>query len=335
MKKILIFLLLIQFVWFAGEAISAEFDNLGTAGAQFLKIDVDARVVALGGANVAFSKGAMALYYNPAGIANMEKRSLAFSYTDWVSDIKYNYFAYETPVQGFGNVGVHVGVLTMGDMEVTTTDLPEGTGETFGVNGWVVGISNAYQLTNRFSFGITAKYIREQISDLSSNALAFDFGTLYYTGFRTLRIAMSTRNFGTDTKFDGKELETTFDEDNNPSTAPIIIRKKTQSQPLPLMFRLGVAYDFEFNEQSKLMAVLDGYNTRDRGQQASLGLEYSWRDQLAVRAGYKMRTDEEGLALGAGYDFDIPRFGIIGINYAWADFGRLQNSHRFSLMINF
>jgi hypothetical protein len=335
MKKILLFLLLTQFVWFAGEANSAEFDNLGTSGAQFLKIDVDARVVGLGGANVAFSKGAMALYYNPAGIANMEKRSLAFSYTDWISDIKYNYFAYETPVQGFGNMGVHVGVLTMGDMEVTTLDQPDGTGETFGANSWVVGVSNAYQLTNRFSFGVTAKYIREQISELSSNAIAFDFGTLYYTGFKTLRIAMSTRNFGTDTKFDGKELETTFDEDNNPSTAPILIKKQTQSQPLPLIFRLGVAYDFEFNEYSKLMAALDGYNTRDRGQQASLGLEYSWRDRLAVRAGYKMRTDEEGLALGAGYDFDIPRFGIIGISYAWADFGKLQNSHRFSLMLNF
>jgi len=335
MKKILIFLLLTQFVWFAGEAKSREFDNLGTSGAQFLKIDVDARVVGLGGANVAFSKGAMALYYNPAGIANMDKRSLAFSYTDWIADIKYNYFAFQTPVSGFGNIGIHVAALTMGDMEKTTLEQPDGTGESFGANGWVVGISNAYQLTNRFSFGVTAKYIHEQISELTSGALAFDFGTLYYTGFRTLRIAMSTRNFGGDTKFDGNELETSYDQDNNPSTAPVLIRLKTESHPLPLSFRLGVAYDFEFNEQSKLMAALDGYNTRDRGQQASLGLEYSWRDRLAVRAGYKMRTDEEGLALGAGYDFDIPRFGIIGISYAWTDLGRLQSAHRFSLNMSF
>jgi len=335
MKKILIFLLLTQFVWFAGEGNCREFDNLGTSGAQFLKMDVDARVVGMGGANVAFSQGAMALYYNPAGIANMEKRSLAFSYTDWVSDIKYNYLAYAAPISGFGNIGVHVAVLSMGNMDVTTLDQPEGTGETFGANSWVVGISNAYQLTNRFSFGVTAKYIRQKISELTSGAVAFDIGTLYYTGFRTLRIAMATRNFGTDTKFDGKELETTFDEDDNPSTAPILIKKETTADPLPLSFRLGVAYDFEFNEQNKLMAALDGYNTRDRGQQASLGLEYSWRNRLAVRAGYKMRTDEEGVALGAGYDFEIPRFGTIGINYAWADLGRLQNAHRFSLNMTF
>jgi hypothetical protein len=207
-------------------------------------MDVDARVVGLGGANVAVTRGAMALYYNPAGIANMDKNSLAFSYTDWVADIKYNYLAYETPISGFGNVGVHVAILTMGDMEKTTLEQPDGTGEMFEANGWVVGITNAYQLTNRFSFGVTAKYIREKISELSSGAIAFDFGTLYYTGYRTLRIAMSTRNFGTDTKFDGRELETTFDEDNNPSTAPILIKKETQSQPLPLSFRLGVAYDF-------------------------------------------------------------------------------------------
>jgi hypothetical protein len=335
MKKIIIFLLLIQFVWFMGEGKCREFDNLGTSGAQFLKIDVDARVVGLGGANVAFTQGAMALYYNPAGIANMEKRSLALSYTDWVTDIKYNYLAYETPVHVFGNIGVHLAVLSMGDMKVTTLDQPDGTGETFGANSWVVGITDAYQLTNRFSFGVTAKYIREQISQLTANSVAFDIGTLYYTGFKNLRIAMATRNFGTDTQFDGKELETTFDQDSNSTTAPILIKKETTSQPLPLTFRLGVAYDFEFNESSKLMAALDGYNTRDRGQQASLGFEYSWRDRLALRAGYKIRTDEEGLALGGGYDFEIHGFGNLGVNYAWADLGRLQSAHRFSLMLNF
>jgi hypothetical protein len=335
MKRFLILLAMASILCFAGSVWSAEFDNLGTSGAQFLKMDVDARAVGLGGANVAVTGGAMALYYNPAGIANLDKQNVAFSYTDWIADIKYNYFAYETPISGFGNVGVHVAVLTTGDMEKTTLEQPDGTGEKFGANSWVVGITNAYQLTNRFAFGVTAKYIREKISELSASAIAFDFGTLYYTGYRNLRIAMSTRNFGTDTKFDGSELETTFDEDNNPSTAPILIKKETQSQPLPLSFRLGVAYDFDFNEQSKLLTTLDGYNTRDRGQQASLGFEYTWRDRLAVRAGYKMRADEEGLALGGGYDFDVSGFGTIGINYAWADLGRLQNAHRFSLVLSF
>jgi hypothetical protein len=335
MKKFLILTLTISILGLTGSAWATEFDNLGTSSAQFLKLDVDARVVGLGGANAAVSRGAMALYYNPAGIANMDKRSLAFSYTDWIADIKYNYLAYETPISGFGNVGVHVAVLTMGDMEKTTLEQPDGTGEMFGANSWVAGISSAHQLTNRFSFGVTAKYIREQISELSADAIAFDFGTLYYTGYKNLRIAMSTRNFGMDTKFDGTELETTFDQDNNPSTAPVLIRLKTESHPLPLSFRLGVAYDFEFNEQSKLLAALDGYNTRDRGQQASLGFEYSWRDRLALRAGYKIRTDEEGLAVGGGYDFEIPGFGSLGVNYAWADLGRLQSAHRFSLVIDF
>lgn len=335
MKRFLIFLVLIQLVCFAGEGWSVEFDNLGTSGAQFLKLDVDARVVGLGGANVAFTRGAMALYYNPAGIANMGKNSLALSYTDWIADIKYSYLAYSRPVSGFGDVGIHVAVLTMGDMERTTLEQPDGTGEMFGANSWVVGVSSAQQLTDRFSFGITAKYIREKISQLSSASIAFDVGTIYYTGFRTLRIAMSTRNFGADTKFDGTELETTYDQDNNPSTAPVGIKLKTQSHPLPLSFRLGVAYDFEFGKDSKLMAALDGCNTRDRGQQASLGFEYSWRNQLSLRIGYKLRADEEGIALGGGYDFKIPSFGTLGMNYAWADLGRLENAHRFSVMMSF
>ncbi len=335
MKKFLVLILLAHLACFAGEAKSAEFDNLGTSGAQFLKLDVDARVVGLGGANAAIIRGAMALYYNPAGIANMDESSIAFSYTDWIADIKYNYLAYQTPISGVGNVGVHVAVLTMDDMERTTLEEPDGTGEMFGANSWVVGVSNAHQLTDRFSFGVTVKYIREKISELSSGSVAFDVGTIYYTGFRTLRIAMSTRNFGTDTHYDGTELETTYDQDNNPSTSPIEIRLNTQSHPLPLSFRLGLAYDFEFDEDNKLMAVLDGYNTRDRGQQASVGFEYSWRNRLALRAGYKMETDEESIALGGGYDFDISGFGTLGINYAWADLGRLENAHRFSIGLNF
>jgi hypothetical protein len=335
MKRFLILSVAISILCLVGSVWASEFDNLGTSGAQFLKLDVDARVVGLGGANAAITRGAMALYYNPAGIANMDENSVAFSYTDWIADIKYNYLAYARPLPGFGNIGVHVAVLTMDDMERTTLEQPDGTGEMFGANSWVVGVSNAHQLTNRFSFGVTAKYIREKISELSSGSIAFDFGTIYYTGFRTLRIAMSTRNFGTDTKFGGTELEEPYDHDNDPTTTPIQVRRNTESHPLPLSFRLGLAYDFEFNEDSKLLAALDGYNTRDRGQQGSVGLEYSWQDRLALRAGYKIRTDEEGMAVGGGYDFDISEFGTVGIHYAWADLGRLENAHRFSLVLNF
>ncbi len=335
MRKLLLFLLMAHLACFAGEVWAQEFDKLGTSGAQFLKMDVDARVVGLGGANAAFSQGAMSVYYNPAGIAGMEGNSLAFSYTDWIADIKYNYLAYARPVAGFGNIGVHLAVLTMDDMDITTVEEPDGTGDTFGANSWVVGISNAYQLTDRFSFGVTAKYIREKISDLSSSSVAFDVGTLYYTGFRTLRIAMTTRNFGTDTHYGGTGLETTLDQDNDPTTLPVEVRLNTEYHALPLTFRLGLAYDFEFGPDSKLMAALDGYNTRDRGQQGSAGLEYSWQDKLALRVGYKIEADEEGIALGGGYDFEISGFGMLGINYAWADLGRLENAHRFSAVLSF
>jgi hypothetical protein len=335
MKKFLVFLLLAQLTCFVGVAHSEEFDNVGTSGAQFLKLDVDARVVGLGGANAAISRGAMSLYYNPAGIADMEENSVAFSYTDWIADITYNYLAYARPISGFGNVGVHVALLMMDDMERTTLEQPDGTGEMFGANSWVFGVSNAHQLTNRFSFGVTAKYIHEKISDMTSGSVAFDVGTLYYTGFRTLRIAMSTRNFGTNTKFGGTELENTLDQDDDPLTKPVEVRLNTESHPLPLTFRFGIAYDFEFNEDSKLMATLDGYNTRDQGQQGSVGMEYSWQERLAVRAGYKIETDEEGIALGGGYNFDISGFGMLGVNYAWADLGRLESAHRFSASLTF
>jgi hypothetical protein len=335
MKKLLAFLLIVHLGCFAAAAWAQEFDNVGTSGAQFLKMDVDARVVGLGGAYAAITHGAMCLYYNPAGIADLEGNSVAFSYTDWIADIKYNYLAYARPFPGFGKIGFHLAVLTMDDMEMTTLEEPDGTGEMFGANSWVLGISNAHQLTDRFSFGVTAKIIREKISDMTSSSIAFDIGTLYYTGFRTLRIAMSTRNFGNDTKYGGTELESTLDQDDDPLTLPVEVRLNTESHPLPLTFRMGMAYDFEFGEESKVVAALDGYNTRDRGQQGSAGLEYRYMDKLAIRVGYKIRADEEGIAAGGGYDFEIPGFGLLGINYAWADLGRLEQAHRFSAVLSF
>ena len=96
-------------------------------------------------------------------------------------------------------------------MDVTTVEHPEGTGETFSCTDMVAGLTFSRMLTDRFSAGLTVKYVREQWDDVSAGGIAVDMGTLYDTGFKTLRIGMAIQHFGGELTPDG-ERAGTFDE---------------------------------------------------------------------------------------------------------------------------
>ena len=60
----------------------------------------------------------------------------------------------------FGNIGFSFTSLSMEDMKVRTVEQPDGTGENFSAGDMAIGLSYARNLTDRFSVGITAKYIK-------------------------------------------------------------------------------------------------------------------------------------------------------------------------------
>jgi len=65
----------------------------GTSGAVFLKIPVSARASAMGDAFVSLSNDANAIYWNPAGLTNINGGSITFTHQDLISDIAYEYVA--------------------------------------------------------------------------------------------------------------------------------------------------------------------------------------------------------------------------------------------------
>ena len=73
------------------ENISNTVDRRGTAAAEFLAIPVGARATAMGGAVTASIKDATASYWNPAGLALMQKGSLTFDYASWLVGIDFGY----------------------------------------------------------------------------------------------------------------------------------------------------------------------------------------------------------------------------------------------------
>ncbi|HDL03605.1 MAG TPA: PorV/PorQ family protein [candidate division Zixibacteria bacterium] len=332
-KKIAIILLA---VFVSTTALAGEFSKTGTAGAQFLKIGVGARYNGLGEASVATVDDIYSMYWNPAGLTYVPSSEIAFTYVNYVADVSLNYVAYARRFQDIGVFGLGATFLTMDDQEITTVEQPEGTGLTYSTSSYALQISYARQLTTQFSFGASFKYINERIYHESARGFAFDFGTLLYTGYRSLRIAMNISNMGPDMKFDGPDLDVPYDPDqSNPNQDPYSGSINVDPYHLPLTFRIGLAYDFDFTNESKLVMSVEVKHPNDNEQQGSLGAEYNWQDKYFLRAGYKLNYEEEDFSLGGGFRTGLTEETELVLDYAWVDYGRLDSVHRFSASIAF
>ena len=317
-------------------AMAGDFSKTGTAGAQFLKIGVGSRYNGMGEACVATADDIYSMYWNPAGLTYVPGSEIAFSYVNYVADISLNYVAYARKFNDIGVFGVSATVLSMSDQEITTVEQPEGTGLNYSVSSYALQVSYARQLTAQFSFGTSFKYINERIYHEDANGFAFDFGTLLYTGYKTLRLAMNISNMGPDMKFEGPDLDVPYDPDqSNPNQDPYSGSINVDPYHLPLIFRVGLAYDFEFNNDSKLVMSVEVKHPNDNQQQGAIGAEYNWQDRYFLRAGYKLNYEEENVGLGAGFRTGLGEETDLVLDYAWVDYGRLDTVHRFSASIAF
>jgi hypothetical protein len=313
--------------------------NVGTTAAQFLKIETGPRAVAMGGNFVALADDATSLFWNPAGAAVITERKLSFGHTIWFADISHDFFSMVVPWSQ-GAIGVSVVALNTDEMEQTTPEQPEGTGVLFDFSDLAFGLTFARPLTDRFSVGITGKYISESAFNESASTFAVDLGTLLDVGYKGLRIGMSISNFGGRMKLDGRDLKMAIDtnEDGESETETEV---STRDWSLPLMFRVGTVFDIVGqgsglwqNPENRITFEIDGVHPNDNEERMGFGAEYAWRETLFFRSGYKINHDVESLALGGGLKIRTDYFGV-GIDYAFADLGDLESVQRFSVSIDF
>ncbi|MFQ6618178.1 MAG: PorV/PorQ family protein, partial [Fidelibacterota bacterium] len=222
-----------------------QISKVGTTGAQFLKIGVGSRAVGMGGAFVALANDASAVYWNSAGLSQLRMREVIAVHVDGFMDSYYNFMGFAIPLGGYGTVGISVISVGMGEMEVRTVLEPEGTGEKFDAGSFALGLSFSRSLTDRFSIGFHGKYISERIWHMTASSLALDIGTLYITQFHDFRIGMSISNFGS--KMQLKGIDTMvfhdIDETKEGNNDRINAHLDTGSFDLPLLFRVGIAFD--------------------------------------------------------------------------------------------
>ena len=329
--------LMLSFALISGTS-AASLSKSGTTVGQFLKIDVGARAIGMGGAFVATADDISAMHWNPAGLALNPSGEAFFNHTDWFLDIAMEHAAVAVTVPGIGTIGGFISSMGMDDMLVRTEDRPEGTGEMFGAGGLAIGLSYSRKLTEQFSFGFNAKYISEYISHSKATGFALDIGLLYAIPIlNEFRIGGSITNFGSKMQLDGRDLYE-INQVGGPGGNLINTKVEMEEWDLPLTFRVGVAADIIRAETHRLTTAVDAVHPNDHTQFLNTGLEYSWNELFMVRGGYKALFQEDtaqGLTLGFGLHVRIVDHVKIKVDYAYQEFNRLPDVHQFSFGINF
>ncbi len=299
MKKLIFLISLLIFVLsFNVDAAS----KVAQAGCTFLDVAAGARAVGMGEAFTVLGQDATALFYNPSGIGEIEgKFDLSVGQTQWISEINYLYMAAVYNADVLGNFGFSLIYPDYG--EIYGTRVVEGgagyedTG-LLDVASFCAGLAYAREFTDKFTIGGQVKYVAQHLGsndflevseegDSSSvsreneiSTLSYDFGLLFYPGFKSFAFGMSVRNFSPRVTYERVGFE------------------------LPLTFALGVGMDIldlfgEYPDYS-LNIGLEGLHPRDWDERYHVGGEFSYKDMLFLRAGYKFNYYLEGLNAGVG-----------------------------------
>ncbi len=316
--KIKLFIAVMILLVFTGS--NYPFGKVGTTSFQFLKVLPGARANALSGAFSTVVDNSEAVFWNPAGLARIGFFDVSAGYIDWFLDVKHFSFSAGYNLGDFGVLGFQGIVTDIGDIEVTTVERlgfvngiynPGLTGEVIRPSSLVLGISYAKNLTDKFAFGITAKFVRENLVFENASALVFDGGLTFNSGYKSIVIGASVRHFGQEVKFIDK------------------------SYPLPQTFNIGISSYLispndplitSFENQSVLLSF-DLVQPRDYEQMQSVGLEYGYNDMIYLRGGYSFNSDQEKFSAGIGVKYENVR-----VDYSFNDYGDyLDSVHRMTI----
>lgn len=319
--------------------ISFAQNKTGTTIGQFLKIEPSARISALGNAGSSMSGEAAAVFFNPAGLGRMKGIDMQFTYNQWLADIMYNYAVVAVNLTEIGTIALQLTSLNSGEIDVTTVEQPRGTGERYTVTNFALGLSYGMMLTDRVSVGATLNYVNETIWHSSLSTFGLNFGVQYEVYENGPRFGASVSNFGPSAKYNGRDLYIDFDFDpkkyGDNDKLPSELR--TEEYSLPTTFRAGVIFPFNFDDQYKLLVSADALHPNDNEESINLGAEMQFLKTFAIRGGYRnlfLPDLEGGLTLGAGIDLRVLSSYSLRFDYAWSDYGRLNNAHRVSVAVN-
>ncbi len=302
--------------------------KLAQNGFNFLSVGTDARATGMGEAFTTIEGSSAAMFYNPAGLAGITSTiDISASSMTWLADIKYiSGAAAFAPADGkYGVIGVSAMTINYGTFHFTQvanndqgyvdlTGMPEPT-------AYVVGLGYGRSLSDKFSVGGTVKYAYQNlgqalvpvytqrvdtaghvVTDTSAalrkysiGVLAFDFGTTYKTGLKSLAFGMSISNFSREVKYERESFE------------------------LPLTFKIGISMNVldllpELGNDHSLYVSVDAIHPRSYVEYLNIGGEYTFMNTVSLRVGYiTHHSTDYGLTAGVGFR----KFGV-AVDYSYA-----------------
>ncbi len=295
---------------------------------QFLKLESGARAIALAGAYSAFSGDPNCIFYNPAGTAFVDGLGLTFNYSTWLAGSSYQSAVASYTAGRWGTFTVNYLSVNYGAFERTVVDAHAWEGYqslgTFDVGEYAFGFGYSRQITDRLFIGGQAKYAYQRLgssqiweyvgsdfeatkeADNETDVVAYDFGTLYNSGFKNLCIGIAVQNFA--------------------------------NKPIPLNFRFGMAIDLNqlflpSRSNDRLTFSYEIQHPRDYTERAQFGLEYAYRNLVFLRSGYKINFDEQGWSAGVGCILHYLKT-TLQIDYTIVDFSAFGLLHRASVGVS-
>lgn len=273
--------------------------------ASFLTVGVGARAQGMGGAYAALGEDADSLYWNPAGLARLEKREVSATHAELFAQSRHDFLAYAHPT-------------AMGTVAGAFTYLSQGSLDGRDAQGHPTGSYQASdsaatlgyaRKTEWADLGVSVKYLRSHIGSAEAQGAAFDLGAR--RAFGAFVVGAAVRNLGPGLKYED------------------------QRNDLPLRLAAGAAYKIT-GGHALAFELTNG--PRGTGTDAAFGGEYQAIRNVVLRGGYTTQT------VGGGTGFDAARGLSLGIgisrehwriDYAVLPMGELGTSHRFTLGARF
>ena len=337
----------------------------GTRGAAFLGLGVGARAQAMAGAYTALADDISALYWNSAGIGNLEGFTAGVSSSSLYADLDINHtFVGVVMPLGLSRIGLSVNMLSSGEMLWTDESYPNPgefgddvnpTRTSFEWNSMAVGLHYARPITDRLTFGGAGKYITEGINNAEASFVGADLGARFETGLYGLTLGATLQNIGTNGRMEGFELRQKLDTRSSESqigASNRILEYETQTTEveLPTAFRFSIMASLigdassiiSPNPDSNLRLVWDLTDAVNTDLMTAVGLEYAFRDLAFLRVG-KQWTNEAQISydftrsasIGGGLRVPVGDLGRIALDYAYTNMGDLDNVQVFSLQVGF
>lgn len=348
-----------------GQPVGQE-DNTsyGTTSGEFLLLGAGARGTALGSSFAAIATDVSALYYNPAGVALLDRPGIMIGTYDYVADTRYSWGGVAFPLSGGARtIGIQLGTFGFKDQPIYTEEQPDGTGGTYSVNQTFVGATFAQNFSDRFSAGLTAKYVDDRLGTVSGKAFAVDFGTNFHASLNNhpVKFSFVLANLGSNLSYSGTGLEGNVNREPIPGedptpTLPQQANLLTKDFPLPTTFRVGLAYDLITGDNNRLTMLGDFNQPNNNKPGFAFGGEWMSKQLGGSNFGFALRGsysytgannldpqssqtalgDEEnlqGLAFGGGLLYGEGSGFSLGLDYAYKYLGVLGATNFFSFSL--